>query len=508
MTAKDAARKPPVVDVYARISYMADGEMIKVDDQVELGGENIVRRGGVVGEVFKDPSLSAWNPKVVRPQWEQMMRRVESGLSDGVWVYDVSRFSRKVMEGERLVEAAASGARVWSLAGEYDLTTADGRRHFREAMVSAAGESDKISERVKRGKIRRARKGKVHGGGRSYAMPGFLPKPEGWEPGDPRERVADEVVEAERAVVRECYRRLLAGEALAAVVRDLNGRGVRTLLGYPWTRGHLARMVCRAAVAGLLELNGAIVGELAGVEPVVTREEWERLCGLFAARRRGRPAGRVHLLSGIVYCGRCGMRMSGVPRRTQTPYPDGSPRREYRCRSMADAGGCGRNFIDALLAETAVGEAVKTRLGDPRRAERIAARLAVVREDRARIEREIALLNESADTLAEKTAAWGTARVDKAMAPILKRITSLETELATLEKPEGVHIAARDAAREWDEAKAEGDFDTMRAMVKRAFPRLTLTPPERHMDHRVERFDWDGVTLPDPQPVLADDPTN
>jgi hypothetical protein len=81
------------------------------------------------------------------------------------------------------------GVRVWALAGEYDLTTADGRRHFREAMVAAAGESDKISERVKRGKLRRARRGPRHGGGRGYAHPGIAPAPPGWEPGDPREPV-------------------------------------------------------------------------------------------------------------------------------------------------------------------------------------------------------------------------------------------------------------------------------------------------------------------------------
>jgi DNA invertase Pin-like site-specific DNA recombinase len=337
-----------MIDVYARISYAETGETIKTDDQIELCEEKILARGAVVGRVFRDDSLSAWQPKVVRPQWELLMGRLESGAADGVMVYDVTRFSRKVLEGERLVEAATRGARVWSLSGEYDLSTADGRRHFREAMVAAAAESDKISERVKRGKLRRARRGRPHGGGRGFALPGWLPKPEGWEPGDPRAAVPDEVVKAEQAVVRECYRRLLAGEPLAALVRDLNTRRIRSVRGERWTRGHLSRSLCRPAMAGLLGHNGVVVGALAGVVPVVSREEWERLCALFAARRRGRPPGRVHLLSGILLCGRCGARMSGVPRRMTTPYPDGSPRREYRCRVHSDGGGCGRNFIDAL----------------------------------------------------------------------------------------------------------------------------------------------------------------
>jgi len=111
---------------------------------VEVCLEELAERGADAGEVFKDNSLSAWKPNVVRKDWEALMARLESGACDGVIVYDLTRFSRKICEGERLVELAAKGIRVWSLSGEYDLTTADGRRHFREAMVAAAGESDKI----------------------------------------------------------------------------------------------------------------------------------------------------------------------------------------------------------------------------------------------------------------------------------------------------------------------------------------------------------------------------
>ncbi len=51
-------------------------------------------------------------------------------------------------------------------------------------------------------------------------------------------------------------------------------------------------------------------------------------------------------------------------------------RREYRCRKDASHFGCGHNVIHAVAAEAIVAEAVKARLGDPRRADRIAARLA------------------------------------------------------------------------------------------------------------------------------------
>ena len=502
----ESAGGRPVIDVYARLSHAVNGETIKVDDQVEMCEETLVRRRASRGEVFKDNSLSAWDPKVARPQWDALMRRLEAGASDGVIVYDLTRFSRKPREGERLVDLADRGLRVWALSGEYDLTTADGRKQFRDAMNAAAYESDKISERVKRGKLRRARKGRVHGGGRAFGMPGAAPAPPGWEAGDPRERVTDEQVEAERAVIRECYARMFAGEPLAKLVRDLNACGVPTAYGHRWTRNTLHRLLIRPAVAGLVIHRGETIGALAGIEPVVSREEWERMCALFDARRRGRPPGRVHWLSGLVRCGRCGGPLTGSPRNYMRPYPDGSVRREYRCRRTADRQGCGLTHIDAVVAETAVAEAVKARLGDPRSAERIAKRLAKAREQRGKIEAEMRLLNESADELAAKTARWGVERVDRAMAPILRRLDELHTALAGVEEPEDAAAAAADAAAAWDNAQARGDLETLRAMVKRAFPRLTLRAPTVYNDNSPTRFDWDGANdappPPDPETVF------
>jgi DNA invertase Pin-like site-specific DNA recombinase len=331
MSGRKTVGTKDVFDVYARLSYAEDGETVNVDEQVEMGCEQIERRGGVVGQCFRDNSLSAWNPKVVRPEWNVLMGRLESGASNGVWVLDLTRFSRKMMEGERLLELAAKGVRVLAHAGEYDLTTADGRRHFRESMVAAAAESDKISERVKRGKVRRAKKGRPHGGMRPFGMPGLAAKPAGWEPGDPREMVSDAVVAAEQAIVRECYDRIFAGEGISTLVKELKARGVLGGYGGDLTRRTLARMLRREALAGLIIHNGEMFGQLVGVTPVVSREEWERMCGLLDARKTGRPAGAKHFLSGTMRCALCGGPLTGNPRPTMAPYPDGSMRREYRC---------------------------------------------------------------------------------------------------------------------------------------------------------------------------------
>ncbi|WP_410583679.1 recombinase family protein [Amycolatopsis sp. lyj-108] len=490
----------PLVDVYARLSYAVNGDEINVNEQIEWCSAEVVRRGGRVGQVFKDNSLSAWKPKVVRPDWNKLMARLESGASDGVIVLDLYRFSRKIMEGERLVDLASAGILVWSLSGSYDLTTADGRRHFREAIVAAAGESDKISERVKRGHTRGAKRGRRPGGPRGFGTVGWAPKPDGWEQGDPRELVAAEIVESEREVIRECYRRLLGGESLSSVVRDLRERDIRTVDGFHWQRFTLSLALRRPSMAGLRAHNGEIITVRKDMDPIVSREEWERLCALFDGRKRGRPAGRRHLLAGLVRCGGCGGPMIAQVRKTLRPYPDGSPNREYRCRRNVDQPlGCGKNYMDGLIADRAVAYAVKERLSDPRHADQVALRLARSSKRREELTQEITRLDETADNLAVKVGTWGEKRVDKAMTPILKRLTELNKELAALDDTDsglGGGIPSEDVTAVWDEAEAAGDTEVLRAMVRRAFPALTLRPHTRSGDFAVTRFDWDGNTLP------------
>lgn len=282
--------------------------------------EEILARGGRVGKIFVDNSLSAWNPKVVRPDWNRLMERIESGATDGVMVYDLFRFTHKIMEDERLIAAAANGARVWAYGGEYRLTTADGRSAFRDVMVKAAGESDRVSERVINGKRRTARRGRRNGGWRAFAMPGLAPVGPEWEPGDKRETVPDELVAAERVVAAEMIERIVGGESVRSVVAELNVRvragevGCATTHGGEWTSSTLPRALRRPEIAGILDFrSGEIVRKLADIEPVVDEETWRRLCSLFDARRTGRPPSVSNLLTGLMRCGERGAPMRPHP---------------------------------------------------------------------------------------------------------------------------------------------------------------------------------------------------
>src|SRR5687767_14633576 len=110
MTPTRRPKGPKIIDIYARISqdYDGDGGERSVESQEEDCRDAIEDEHDdwQVGKVFKDPAKSAWNPKVERPQFNQLMARLESGEADGVMVYDLTRFTRKPIEGERLLALA------------------------------------------------------------------------------------------------------------------------------------------------------------------------------------------------------------------------------------------------------------------------------------------------------------------------------------------------------------------------------------------------------------------
>ncbi len=157
--------------------------------------------------------------------------------------------------------------------------------------------------------------------------------------------------------MRECYRALLAGTPISELVRDLNARGAvgeRAALpvsGAPWRRGVFIRSMCRPALAGLLAHKGEVVGEIANAEPVVSREDRQRLCALADSRKVGRPPSPRHVLSGLVLCAACGGAAAGLPARcsassSQSPpqppvwSPPGCPctRRKSPCRAVSLCG--------------------------------------------------------------------------------------------------------------------------------------------------------------------------
>ena len=241
--------------------------------------------------------------------------------------------------------------------------------------------------------------------------------------------------------------RVLSGESQESLMADLAARPVLTSYGNPWTYAGLKQVLLRPFNAGLIEHCGVIVAELPG-EPLISREDHDRLVAMYAARRRGRPQSPRYLCTGSAFCGRCDHKLYGRPRYVR-PYPDGTPRREYWC--SPSGGGCGRLAVNWRgLDELAAALAIEV-LGDPRHAQQIEAAAAKHAETASQLDAQISADEELALTIADRLGRREISldRHDAIMGPLDARLAGLRAQREALNDPGSVPAAGIDWGKRW-----------------------------------------------------------
>ena len=137
------------------------------------------------------------------------------------WARTITRHPRELEDLVDLLDR--TGTKVQTVtSGEYDLTTVDGRAHPRLVGAIARQESEKKSERIRSQKAHSTAKGERPGGPRAF----------GWTTGR-KALIPDEI-----EVVREMADRVLSGDGIATITKDLNARGIRTARGMSGDRHH------------------------------------------------------------------------------------------------------------------------------------------------------------------------------------------------------------------------------------------------------------------------------
>ncbi|MGH3226817.1 MAG: recombinase family protein [Streptosporangiaceae bacterium] len=451
------------IDIYARVSHKGDKQQRSTGGQVQECKGILAERDLSVGQVHVDDGRSAWNPQVKRPGWDTLMGRLESGESGGVIVFDLERFSRRPVEGERLITAAERGLVVLDSDGEFDLATASGKKSFRDALNAAAYYSDRLHDRVTRGKRLKARKGEVDAR-RSF---GF-------------EADGVTVREDEAAVIRECADRLLGGETQESVMADLRARGVPTVRGAAWGYTTFRQVMTRPRNAGYIVHNGEVVdGVRLPGEPILDEPIWRRIVALYASRRPGRPPSGRYLLTGIAVCGQCGAPLAGRP-------VTGTRRRQYWCKK------CRKTFADVRPLEAYASILAAQILGDPHHAAAIERAARETADERGRIEHEIASIEELATAMAERLGRGEITltRYDVVTKPLDMRLQKLHSQLDALGSREAAPVP-QGSVQEWEHRYEAADPGQRRAIVLDALRgrKLVVGPGQP------ARFDPERVTV-------------
>lgn len=319
---------------YARISEDKKGLEAGVTRQLADETQLAKNRGlTVVGEyVDNDLSATKGGP---RPAYAELVAAIKAGKVDTVLVWHLSRLWRNRKERAEGIELfKAHRVRIICCKGpDMDLSSAYGR-----GMVDMLGAYDSLEveikgERTQAAQLQKARAGGWLGGTRPF----------GWKVDGSVRRHAREA-----AAVRRATRAVLAGESLASIIRDMNGRGLTTTTGRPWAYATARQMLMRPRNAGIVEYGGEQVGTWPAL---VTEDEW-RACRAILddpARRKSQSNRPKWLLSGILgdVCGT--LMRAGT---TQVSRTNDARRAVYRCFQR----GAGQHACpDAQLVDTVVG---------------------------------------------------------------------------------------------------------------------------------------------------------
>lgn len=515
---------------YKRISDDREGLELGVDRQDDDLDALAKYLGVTVVGDFTDNDISAsTNTKQYRPDYEDMMAKLEAGPVKIVLAYTTSRLTRKPEENERQIQLGRfGGVQYYYVRGQsLDLQVAANRRMARYQAANDAGEAEELQERVLRKKLQDAREGKTKGGRRLYGYGKVI----GFDPIKQRD-ILDiyQQRDEEVAVLQEAKQRTLAGESQFDVVRAFNQRGLRTAMGGLWTTGKLSRTLLNESYVQFdptrhptdcpclknPETGGTRkhheARHRAKWPAVFSRPEHEALARVFNSRSKywvntGRLRGRTYLLSGLIFCGGtwpdtdrqgevCGGYMYGQGKKEHGRYI-----RRYACKKWDNHGirvGCCTVFRIADAVEKYVSEQVLYRFDSPEVAHALAP--ADNEERMAHVVQELAELQMRREELAAEYAAGEHDKDDyRVMLRTVKdKLTAAEAEKKSLlsAKAKSLSVPTDGGLRElWESASMEWRASVVKLVVDKVIIHPGRSGGKKWPDKYGWRFNPDLVEI-------------
>lgn len=470
--------------IYARVSQDRSGDGRSVEEQVkELTGE-IERRGWELVGVESDRAISAsrYAKTRERPGWDAIQEWVRSGRVECVAVWEQSRQSRELETWAAWRNLCLDRGVIWLVRDRIvDPTEAVDRFQSGVQALMDEKSSDETRARINRAIAANVAAGRPHG----KHLYGYRRI---YDPTTKKLlRVEEEPEQAD--IVREIFKRTLAGESARSIALDLVTRGVpgrrplRTAGSrLPWEATSIVQLLKCPAYAGLRAYQGQVVGD-AIWEGIIEKDDFFKVQGILAdpERRSRREAPETHLLSGIALCGVCEGKMYVLQNRG---YP------AYSCRTATRLGVKGFHLNrKAAWLEAFVTEAVLARLERSDLVERLATAEAGVSAAAVHASGKVAALR---DRLAEIEEALVRGELSPVMAgraesALMAQIAEAEAEAKRLVLPPVVAaVAGEDARERWEELSVE-----QRRVVIGALCRVMVLKTRQG----VRRFDPSDVAI-------------
>lgn len=278
------------VVLYARISKDRDDET-STQSQMRLMRQFAEVKGWTVVGEFVDYGKSAFKMEVKRPELEAAMRMLETGHASRLVVWKFDRLTRNARGFQRILERLESyGASFVSVQEPWmDTSSAIGFAIVGLFASMAQMEAENTCARITPWHAERKRTGAVPLG----------PRPYGYK----RTKNALTIKDDEAAIVREIAQRVIAGDSLRSIQRDLNATSKTA-----WTVRGIRYIVTNPTVAGMRKLSDGSLHQSDQWTAILDPATFTKCVDLLTdpARRVGNGNAVRHLLPGLLTCGSCG----------------------------------------------------------------------------------------------------------------------------------------------------------------------------------------------------------
>ena len=272
--------------IYIRVSTDAQAEEgYSIDAQKEQLAAYCVSKGIKNYEFYIDGGWSGSN--LDRPEIQRLISDAKEEKISHCIVYKLDRLSRSQKDTLYIIEDVLNphGVDFVSLTESLDTSTPMGRLMIGILSAFAQLERENIRLRTRMGMKERVKQGYWMGGGRV---------PFGYEY-DKNEGVLIPNKDAEK--VRQIYDLYIKGYAPQAIAE---------MLGLKYDR-LVNQILTRKSNYGIIEYNGE---EYQGRhEPIISKETFDKAMNEMTRRSVTHTASSNYLLTGLIYCGKCGAKM-------------------------------------------------------------------------------------------------------------------------------------------------------------------------------------------------------
>lgn len=336
------------VVIYARYSSENQSEE-SITAQIRACTEYSIRNGHEVVNHYIDRAQSARSDK--RPQFQQMIADAKQKQFQAIIVHKLDRFSRdRYDHAYYRRELNKAGVRLLSVLENLDDSP---ESVVLESVLEGFSEyySKNLARETRKGLREIALQAKRTSGSILY---GYYCDSEG----------NYHINEAEAAVVRRVFDANLKGTGYDKLLEEFRREGIKTRRGKEFTKNTFAYMLRNRRYTG--DYIYSPVGELKykkcepiviedAIPAIISKADWYAVQEKIKHKKNtGRPpVKQIYLLSGILYCGKCGRQMYGHAQRKRKNYDYAYF--SYECEThVRRKSECGQKSVRMDRIETAV----------------------------------------------------------------------------------------------------------------------------------------------------------